>query len=353
MRSDPRALVIRAPNWIGDAVMALGAIREIRRIAPTARLAVAARPWVAGIFEESGAVDEIVALERRTWRDTLANARALRAGRYDAAVLLQNAFEAALVARLAGISRVAGYPTDGRRLLLTDPVAIDRTVPREHQSHYYMRIAAGFERALTGGTTVEVESPDCRLAPRAATRMRGREILTGEGVPPSAPVVLLNPGATNSRAKQWLPERFAAVGDAISERTGAYVVIVGSAGEVGTAERVASAMRDRSRAVVLAGKTSVSELVGLLSHAVALVSNDTGPAHLGAALGIPTVTIFGPTEQFATHPVGPRATIAHHPVDCAPCMLRDCPIDHRCMTRLEVADVLRAVESVVASGYSH
>jgi heptosyltransferase-2 len=345
---EPRALVIRAPNWIGDAVMSLGAVRAVRRIAPGARIAVAARPWVAGIFEESGAVDEIVPLERRSWRDALAHARAIRAGRYDAAVLLQNAFEAALVARLAGVRRVVGYPTDGRRLLLTDAVAMDREAEREHESHYYMQIAAALERAMRGTSSVDVSAPDCSLAPRAETRARGRQILEAEGIPPSAPVVVLNPGATNSRAKQWLPERFAAVGDALGDRAGARVAVVGSAGEAATARRVASAMRDPSRAVVLAGRTSVSELIGVLSHAVALVSNDTGPAHLGAALGVPTVTIFGPTEQFATHPVGRRATIAHHPVDCAPCMLRDCPIDHRCMTRLAVEDVLRAVESVLS-----
>ena len=116
----------------------------------------------------------------------------------------------------------------------------------------------------------------------------------------------------------------------------------------GGARRVASFMRDPSRAAVLAGKTSIAELIGVLAHAVALVSNDTGPAHLGAALGVPTVTIFGPTEQFATHPVGPRAAIAHHPVDCAPCMKRDCPIDHRCMTRLDVDAVLAVAASVTS-----
>jgi heptosyltransferase-2 len=353
-----RALVVRAPNWIGDAVMSLGALREIRRIAGTARLAVAARPWVAGIFEESGLVDEIVPIEGRSWRDAVGLAAELRERSFDAAVLLQNAFEAALVARLARIPRVVGYPTDGRRFLLTDRLALAPDAAREHQSRYYMRIAAGFERAIAGTSRVDVERPDCSLRARDATRARGRELLAAHGVSPATPVVVLNPGATNSRAKQWLPERFAAVGDALADRTGARVAIVGSEKEAETAHAVAAAMRnaprsaprnaprDRSRAVVLAGETSVAELVGVLASAVALVSNDTGPAHLGAALGVPTVTIFGPTEQFATHPMGARATIAHHAVDCAPCMLRDCPIDHRCMTGLGVDDVLRAVESV-------
>lgn len=340
-----RSVVVRAPNWVGDAVMSLGALREIRRVA--GRLAVAARPWVAGIFEEAGVADEVVPLERRSWRDAVAHVRLLRAGRYEAAVLLQNAFEAAAVARLARIPRVVGYPTDGRRWLLTDAVPLPPNASREHQSRYYMHVAAGFERAVDGRTAVDPAAADCSISPRAGTRARGRELLAAAGVAPGTPVVALNPGATNSRAKQWLPERFAAVGDALADRTGGRVAVVGSSGEAATARRVASLMRDPSRAVVLAGKTTITELVGVLSNAVALVSNDTGPAHLGAALGLPTVTIFGPTEQFATYPVGPRAAIAHHAVECAPCMLRDCPIDHRCMTGLEVGAVVEAADAVL------
>jgi heptosyltransferase-2 len=158
---------------------------------------------------------------------------------------------------------------------------------------------------------------------------------------------VLNPGATNSRAKRWLPERFAAVGDALADRFGARIAIVGSAAERETAERVAALMRDPSAAAVLAGRTTIAELVGVLANATALVSNDTGPAHLGAALGVPTVTIFGPTERFATEPVGRRARSVDHPVECAPCMLRDCPIDHRCMTGVRVEEVLEAVEATL------
>lgn len=341
-----RSCIVRAPNWVGDAVMALGGLREVRRIVGDARLTVAARPWVAGIFQEAGIADEIITIERHSWLDVFRMARALRERRFDLAVLFQNAFEAALVTRLARIPRVVGFPTDGRGLLLTDVVELPVEAKTEHQTRYYMRIAAGLERALTGTTSVDPGAADASLAARPQTVARGREILALAGVPPGTPVVVLNPGATNSRAKRWLPERFAAVGDALADRLGARVAIVGSVAERDTAELVASEMRDSSRAALLAGGTTVAELVGVLASAVALVSNDTGPAHLGAALGIPTVTIFGPTEQFATHPVGPRATIVSYPVECAPCMLRDCPIDHRCMTGVGVDDVLAAFDEV-------
>jgi lipopolysaccharide heptosyltransferase II len=345
-----RSCVLRAPNWVGDAVMSLAGLREVRRIVGDGHLAVAAPSRVAGIFEEAGIADEVVALERRSWRDTLATAAMLRERRFDVAVLFQNAFEAALVAQLARAQRVVGFPTDGRRLLLTDVVPLPDDARGEHQTRYYMRIAAGLERALDGTSHVDLERADASLRARPETVARGRELLAAAGISPATPVVALNPGATNSRAKQWLPERFAAVGDALADRTGGRVAILGGETERATAETVASAMRDPSRAVVLAGHTTITELVGVLSSALALVSNDTGPAHLGAALGVPTVTIFGPTEHFATHPVGPRAAMVRHAVECAPCMLRDCPIDHRCMTRVGVEDVIAAVDGVLGVG---
>lgn len=338
--------IVRAPNWIGDAVMSLGALREIRRALGSAHLAIAARPWVAGIYEEARIADRVIQLERRTWRDAIAASREIRIGGYDCAVLLQNAFEAALVMRLAGVPRVVGYPTDGRGLLLTDSIAQGAHARAEHETRYYGRIASGFEKAVFGASHVDVDKLDVTLTPAGETVDRARAILEQFSIPADAPIVAINPGATNSRAKQWLPERFAAVADALADRHGAHVVIVGSGNELDTAMAVQAAVKDQARAVVIAGATTVRDLIGVLSLASALVSNDTGPAHLGAALGIPTVTIFGPTEQFATHPVGAHATTVSEPVDCAPCMLRDCPIDHPCMTRLTVDKVLDAMRSV-------
>ncbi|HQR37514.1 MAG TPA: lipopolysaccharide heptosyltransferase II [Blastocatellia bacterium] len=345
-----RSCIVRAPNWIGDAVMSLGALREIRRALGDAELAIAARPWVAGIYEEARVADQVIQLERRSWRDAFAAARGIRSGQFDCAVLLQNAFEAALVMRLAGVPRIVGYPSDGRGILLTDSVALAPNASAEHQTRYYGRIARGFEEALFGASHVDLDRLDVTLTPSETAVARAHAILMENGVPPGSPIVAINPGATNSRAKQWLPERFAAVGDTLARRHDAHVVIVGSGNELDTAMAVQAAMADQSRSVVVAGATTVQDLIGILSLASALVSNDTGPAHLGAALGIPTVTIFGPTEQFATHPVGAHATTVSEPVDCAPCMLRDCPIDHPCMTRLTVDKVLGAVESVSGAG---
>jgi heptosyltransferase II len=342
-------VVVRVPNWLGDAVMSLGGLRAIRQIVSSEHLTVLARPSVADVFREAGIADEVLALARGSWRDAVTAARRLRAGRFDAAILFQNAFEAALVARLAGIGRVVGYPTDGRRLLLSDPIPRDPAHRREHQSRYYMHIAAGFARTIAATERIDVEHPDSSLAASPETRARGLEMLAGTGVAPGSAIAVLNAGATNSRAKQWSADRFAAVGDALVERSGGMVVLIGAPGDVDASKRVVDAMKRCDRAVVLAGKTSVAELIGVLSQAWVVVSNDTGPAHVSAALGIPTVTIFGPTEEFATHPVGPFARTVRRPVECSPCMLRDCPIDHRCMTGVSVDDVLGATDAIIAS----
>lgn len=342
-----RACIVRAPNWVGDAVMSLGAIRELRRLVGGARLAVAAKSWVAAIYEESGLVDEVVPLERRAWRDALDHARAIRAGGYDVAVLFQNAFQAALVARMARVPRIVGYGTERRGFLLTDVVAMPPDHRREHQSRYYMNVVGGFERAFSGTDTVRPERADCSLRVQPSTVALGWEVLENLGLPAGTPLVAVNPGATNSRAKQWLPDRFAAAAADLAGRHGATILVLGSDAEASTARAVIAALPDPSRAVDLAGRTTLRALIGILAASKALLSNDTGPAHLAGAIGVPTITIFGPTERFATEPLGIRAASVIHPVECAPCMLRDCPIDHRCMTGVSVAAVVSAAEAEI------
>jgi heptosyltransferase-2 len=172
-------------------------------------------------------------------------------------------------------------------------------------------------------------------------------MLECNGVSGSSRIVVINPGATNSRAKQWLPERFAEAADLLAARDGFQAVIVGTAADAEAAARVARLMR--SPVAMFAGRTSISELKGVLACSSLVISNDTGTAHVSAALGVPTVVIFGPTEHVATRPLCDVATVVRHPVDCSPCMLRECPIDHRCMTRVEVSDVYAAARALLVS----
>jgi heptosyltransferase-2 len=250
-----RACVVRAPNWVGDAVMSLGGLRELRRLIGGARLAVAARPWVAAIYEETGIVDEVIPLDRRSWRDALSHAAAIRSGGYDLAVLFQNAFEAAFVARFARVPRIAGFPTERRGVLLTDEVPLPANHRTEHQSRYYMHVVAGVEQALHGTDTVRLDRADCSLVARPETVEIGRRLLESHGVAATESFVCINPGATNSRAKQWIPDRFAGSAEAIARTTGARIVVIGSAGESGVANAVIAGLSNSASAVNQTGKT--------------------------------------------------------------------------------------------------
>lgn len=349
-------VMIRVPNWVGDAVMAVPALRELRRIFADSEITLLARPWVAGLFEHEGLADAILPVDDnhglvRGASGFLRNARWLRRKRFDLAILLQNAFGAALLARAAGATTIAGYPTDRRRSLLNLCIPFEPNHRNKHQVRYYLNIASHLERALTGENRVEMETAQPRLhasdfqLERAQLMLEDSGIRTGAG-PSAFPIVALNPGATNSRAKRWPAERFAETADRLATQSGFQTIIVGTAGDVEAANKVAASMQ--TRAAVLAGRTNISEVKGILACASLVISNDTGAAHVSAALGVPTVVVFGPTEHVSTRPLSDVATVVRHDVECSPCMLRDCPIDHRCMTRVEVENVYRAAQQLLA-----
>ncbi|HVF89452.1 MAG TPA: lipopolysaccharide heptosyltransferase II [Blastocatellia bacterium] len=358
-----KRVMVRAPNWVGDAVMAEPALREIRRIFSGARITMLARPWVAGLFEGEDLADDLIAVRdargltqsvSRFFRES----SQVRRERFDLAVLLQNAFGAALIARAGRVRMIAGYPSDGRRALLDLVVPFDADYRTDHQVSYYARIAAEVERRFTGTSLVPVEAARPRLRATGEQVEWARRLLAQAGASAGAigdrpivavgdrPIVALNPGATNSRAKQWLAGRFAETADRLAERDGFQTIIVGAEGDREAAEETASSMR--TPALMLAGRTSISELKGALACSSLVISNDTGPAHVSSALGIPTVVVFGPTEHFATRPLSDAAVVVRHDVECSPCMYRDCPIDHRCMTRVEVDDVYLAARDLLA-----
>lgn len=355
----PAKLLIRAPNWVGDAVMALPALRELRRIFGDSLITLAARPWVAGLFENEGLADNLVPVRDASGffnraRHFISDANRLRRERFDYAVLLPNSFGSALAARAGGAKKIAGYAADGRRLLLDHVISFDPGYKKLHQVRYYLNIAAQIESKLTGESRVDFERCEPRLHVGEEQKDRARFMLERFGAGTGAnehAILAINPGATNSTAKRWPAERFAEIADRLSQRDGFETVIVGAESDTEVAERVAGLMR--TSAVVLAGKTSIAELKAVLSCARLVISNDTGAAHVSAALGVPTVVVFGPTEHVSTRPLSQHAAVIRHDVECSPCMLRECPIDHRCMTRLEVEDVYGAARRLFAAIESH
>lgn len=330
-------LMVRMPNWIGDAVMATPALAAIRRAFPAAQITVVANPLVAELFVHHPDCDHVLRLVKRSGRGGLGDlwrfCRILRRERFHLAVLLQNAFEAAVMAVLAGIPRRAGYRTDGRALLLTHGVpAVDKKHGLHHVDYYLQ---------LLHQLGLPSADRQLRLALTSDEEEMAAELLgPGEWA-------AINPGASYGAAKRWMPERFAAVADSLAAEYGVKVVLTGGPGELEIGADIARGMY--SQALNLIGRTSVRELMAVLGRCRLVVTNDSGPMHIAAALGVPIVAVFGPTDHTTTSPLGDRCRIVRHPVDCAPCMLRECPIDHRCMTRVTADDVLVAARELLGN----
>jgi len=314
-----RRTVILAPNWLGDAVMALPAIADVRRREPQATIVVAARPAVAPLFTLVREVNAVVVLGPRRrvsgWLDAGAE---LRSGRFDAALLLPNSFQSALAASRAGIADRWGYRTDCRRALLTKSVAPPTQV---HQIEYYQHLV----RAL--GFPSGPSEPSIEVTPEV--RESGRRVLIGAGWDGRTPLVALAPGAAYGGAKRWPPAYFAELVRAL-RADGVLCAMVGSGADRRTGDEIAAASTGHGL-IDLIGATDLPALAGVLVQCRSLVSNDSGAMHLAAAVGVPVTAMFGPTNDRATRPPGDHHVVLTHAVWCRPCMLRECPIDHRCM----------------------
>jgi len=332
-------VLVRATNWLGDAVMSLPAIREIRDVFPRAHLAVTARPWVADLYQREKAIDRVIpypAMHGMGARREFA-AR-LRAERFDGAILLQNAFDAALVAWMAGIPERIGYNRDGRGRLLTRAIAVPEPgdIPR-HERFYYLELLrrAGMIERLPRAAEIRLDGiPEARAA--------GIAHLDALGV--HGPVTGISPGAAYGNAKRWLPERFAES----ASRLAMPALIFGSQDERDLCQQVATALeRSGIEARNVAGQTTLREFIDLAAACRVFLTNDSGAMHVVSALGVPSVTVFGATDDTTTGPTGPLARVIREHAECSPCLLRECPIDHRCMTRVSSERVAAAALDLI------
>lgn len=340
-------LLVLAPNWLGDVVMALPALEAIRRWRPDAHFAVAARASVAPILTLATGIDEVITLTGRgDWRDRKgrrADAARLRAGRFDAAVLLPNAFHAAWLARLADIPERWGYARDLRGWLLT------RAIPRRRgvtQAAYYLDLATALG-APSVPLTAALTIPEALWrATEATLRESGWQ---GE------PIVAFAPGAAFGPAKRWPPSRVGLVAAQMRAAVAVTPVFVGTAADRDAIDEAVAAFRadgrGDARAIDLGGRTDLPTLAAVLARCEAVLSNDSGAMHVAAAVGVPVAAIFGPTDERATaplpHPSGRAVALVTGYAECRPCHLRDCPIDHRCMTSITVSDVASRMRSLM------
>jgi heptosyltransferase-2 len=334
-------IVVRSPTWVGDAVMSVAALRELRRLLPGSHITVAAPRGTSDIFIEADFVDDVLVVESGFWPAL----RQLRRGKFDLALLFQNAFAAASLAFAARIPFRIGYDTDRRGFLLTNAFPVPSWKNEKHESFYYLNVVTELERLIVHSLPFSEAQPRFDLAVSRGRKDEARQLLVDKGAAHGQPTVILCPGSVNSRAKRWPAERYAELSDRFIDR-GATVVLIGSPAEQDVAAEVRAQVRHQP--LVLTGETTVAQMVALISVAEVLVTNDTGPAHIGAATGTPTLVIFGPTNPLTTYPMSPAAEIIREPPDCAPCMLRDCPIDHRCMTAISVDEVFQRAIAMMA-----
>lgn len=336
-------LMIRATNWVGDAILALPALHEVRNKFPEAEIVVVARPYVADIYRGQGIADELLPYdvkgEHRGWRGRERLAGDLRARKFDCALLLQNAFDAAWLAWRANIPERIGYARDGRSFLLTKAIAVPRPgeIPA-HEKFYYL------EMLRRVGWIAELhDNPYIMLQLTNEQRDRAEKTLLSAGAHSSSTRIAVGAGASYGSAKCWPPDRFAAALREFASNADVEIILFGTPSEVSVSQAIASGLG--KPVVNLTGETAIAELPALLAQCNLFLGNDSGAMHVAAAVGLPVVAIFGPTDPHGTSPVTPRCTIVQQRPYCSPCFLRRCPTDHRCMTAVTPSMVEAALHS--------
>jgi lipopolysaccharide heptosyltransferase II len=346
-------ILIRATNWIGDAIMALPALRAVRQQFPDAKIAILARPHVADLYRGQNISDDLMAYDPKGSHAGLGGrerlAQELRAQNFDVALLLQNAFDAAWLVWRAGIPQRIGYARDGRSLLLTKRIPVPKLgeiLP--HEQFYYLELLrrVGWINSLPQESCAKLDVSQQHAR-------RAEELLISAGARKKVVRIAIGAGASYGSAKCWPPDRFADFVNRFRLHTDADVILFGTSAEQQVSDAIAAGINGPS--ISLVGKTTTADLPALLSPCQLFVGNDSGAMHVAAAVGLPVVAVFGPTDPHGTAPITSRCTIVQDKPYCSPCFLRRCPIDHRCMTRVEPEAVdaaarnwLRSAE--VASG---
>lgn len=338
---------MRGANWVGDTAITIPALREVRLLLPHAHITLATRAGTAGLLTDADFIDDLLISHDESWKSIPSEIQKWKRGNFDLAVLFPNSFQTALIPALARVPLRFGYATQGRRFLLTHPLATPEWRNERHEVYYYLNLTSALETMLRKNSGPANRDPDFGLTVSDERSAQARAALRALGVAEGRPLVALCPGSINSRAKRWPAERYAALGDLLIAELDAEVLLIGSANEQDVSLAVAKQMRRQP--AIATGSSSLAEVTAILNLADLLITNDTGPAHIAAALGRPTIVIFGPTNPLTTRPFSANSEIILHPPDCAPCMLRDCPIDHRCMTAISVADVFERARALLAA----
>lgn len=350
-REPSHRLLVVMPTWLGDTVMATPTLRALRRLYPQAQISALVREQVKPILDGCPWMDRMITI--RTPRQGMADgrrkglltlARRLATGKFDTAVLLPNSFRTALMVYLARIPRRVGYDRDGRGGMLTDGLSPLRSkggfVPVPTRDYYL-----GLARYL-GAVKPD---PTMQLFTRPQDDERAVRLLKQAGFDPHGerPLVLLNPGANYGDAKMWPAQRFAAVAERCVRQMNAVVAISGAPRERMILDQVMAATRQPMIDLPRLG-VDLRTLKSVVRMSRLMITNDTGPRHMAAAMGVPVITIFGPTDPAWTHIGFEDERQVMVKVFCGPCQKKKCPLDHRCMTQIEPDMVMQRVEELLS-----
>ena len=344
----PKKILIRSTNWIGDAVMTTPAVHSIRNNFPDAEITMLAVPWVADIFSMSPDVDKLFLYEKKHLyqgkvKGPLTLARDLKPYHFDAAILLQNAFEAALVAKMAGIPIRAGFKRDGRGMLLTHGVTISDAIRKRHQVHYYQYLLSELGLDI-GPDHLRLPLPDDLMswAKDFVDNLKSQGPVASveegqEGKPVNSdgsfiPVIGFNPGAAFGPAKQWPVEKFAQLAAIISHNyreSGCVIMVFGTDVDSKAAQEIKEfSVHTPYHVHDMTGKTDLKQAMALIKCCDAFVTNDSGLMHVAAGLDTPSIAIFGSTDHIATGPYSDKAIVIRREMECSPCLQTHCPEGH-------------------------
>ena len=370
---NPEKILIRATNWIGDAVMTTPAVHTIRENFPKAEITMLAVPWVADIFRLSPDVDQVLVYDKKELypgriKGVIRLAKHLRQYRFDATILLQNAFEAAFIAWMAGIPLRAGYNRDGRGLLLTHGVDLTPEIRAQHQVHYYQMLLAGLgldlgpdplRLPLSDELTVWATGYIEGLKGQGPFSTKDGQTLTARSISPEVsaaiPVIGFNPGAAYGPAKRWPAEKFGQLAALIAHHygeSGCLVLVFGTKDDTEAALAIKEfSIRTPAHVVDMTAKTTLPQVMALIRCCNVFVTNDSGLMHVAAALETPTVAIFGSTDHIATGPFSERAVVIRKEMECSPCLQSECPRKHlNCLEEISSKEIFAEVEKALAAG---
>ncbi len=342
MNQQPKIVLVRCPNWVGDVVMATPIFDCLRHNYHESKLIAVIRNYVRGVIEDGPWFDHVIGTDDKSARGFYKLVRNIRRIRPDLAIVLPNSVRSALSMRLAGVKEIYGYRRNGRSWLLRGgpkPIQLKNGILPVPMVHYYMRICRQLGLAL----------PDAvkpHLAVSDLLEEKGNQLLASYGVMSRDMIIGLNPGAKFGSSKCWPPKYFAELAELLETRWDCKILLFVGPGE----NQLAQSIVEMSKATIIntgPDKVNLALLKPLVRRCHLLITNDTGPRHYAVAFDVPVVVIMGPTDPRYTATNLEKTRVLREELECSPCHKKKCPHDHDCMRRITPHTVFEASQKIL------